>query len=128
MWENYERGQYASWQELNDDFELIVSNCKKFNPPASLPCRHADELKSAWLQAWTNAKKGKAIGGTGGSSKGASTASAGSQLMGYEKEKKAMQTAVKGLISIDANRGGIFGVPVDPIALNIPHYFEWVVC
>lgn len=119
MWDNYERGHYASWQDLNDDFELIVLNCKQFNPPGSLPCQHADQLKLAWLQTWMNAKKGKSISG-------ASKSSSVSQLTGYEKEKKAMQAAMKSLSSIDANRQGIFALPVDPIALNIPHYFEYV--
>lgn len=114
LWNNYESGQYGSWSELNSDFELIVSNCHQFNPPHSAPCYDADKLKAAWQQLWREAETPAA--GRSGTP----------QLTGYDKEKKVMQAAMKTLSTSDTAKGGIFAVPVDPIALNIPDYFECV--
>lgn len=115
---NYEAGQYSTWHDLNDDFELIVSNCHQFNPATSPPSQDADRLKLKWLQAWMQAKQGKTF-------KEPSKSKA-PELSPYEKQKRAMQAGMKALCKTDQERGSIFATPVDPIRLNIPDYFEWV--
>jgi transcription initiation factor TFIID subunit 2 len=46
--------QYRVQSELNDDFEQIVTNCKIFNPPGTVPVLHAEALQRVW---WSEASK-----------------------------------------------------------------------
>lgn len=39
------KGAYHYQQEMNDDFDQIVTNCKIFNPPNTLPIAHAEALQ-----------------------------------------------------------------------------------
>lgn len=50
-------GQYQVQQELNDDFEQIVTNCKIFNPPGTVPVLHVEELRRIWRAEVSKAGK-----------------------------------------------------------------------
>jgi len=90
--------QYRVQSELNDDFEQIVTNCKIFNPPGTVPVLHAEALQRVW---WSEASKaGK---------------------LSYQ-EKRALQGMMNRLRQKPS--AAIFLDAVDPIALGIPMYFE----
>lgn len=51
-----ERGD-MNYEELFADFDLIVSNCKLFNPPDTEPVWYVDVLDRAWRSEWERASK-----------------------------------------------------------------------
>ena len=77
MLRNLDAGRYNTFAALDHDFQLIVSNCHHFNPPATLPVQYADILADTWKAEWSKAPKF-------GSS-----------------EKRLLQSTLKGLISAD---------------------------
>ncbi|KAK4058342.1 hypothetical protein OIO90_000500 [Microbotryomycetes sp. JL221] len=50
-------GQYETYGEVFDDFDLIVANCKQFNTPNTEPIFHVMALDRAWRQEWEKASK-----------------------------------------------------------------------
>ncbi|KAK4702866.1 hypothetical protein P7C70_g3357, partial [Phenoliferia sp. Uapishka_3] len=50
-------GAYETYGELFDDFDLIVANCKQFNPPNTEPVWYVDVLDRAWRLEWEKASK-----------------------------------------------------------------------
>ncbi|KAL9933346.1 hypothetical protein V8E36_008064 [Tilletia maclaganii] len=102
MEKKLDTGAYGSMDEFASDMELIWANCRLFNPPLSLPCQHADQMEVTWRHEW-----GKAL------------------IPRLEFfEKRAMQSMLNRLRSSPA--AILFAQPVDPVALNIPHYFTIV--
>lgn len=110
-------GQYSNQQELNDDFEQIVTNCKIFNPPGTVPVLHVEELRRVWRAEASKAGK-----------------------LSYQ-EKRALQGMMNRLrqrprsvndladYATLLNRprlcsAAIFLEAVDPEALGIPAYFN----
>lgn len=51
------QGRYVTQQEISDDFEQIVINCKIFNPPGTLPVAHAEALQKTWRAEVAKASK-----------------------------------------------------------------------
>lgn len=47
-------GAYHFQQEINDDFDQIVTNCKIFNPPGTLPIAHAEAMQRYY---WSEVNK-----------------------------------------------------------------------
>lgn len=91
-------GRYSTMQELNDDFEQIVINCKLFNPPGTLPVAHAERLQQVWHSEVAKANR-----------------------MSYQ-EKRSLQGMMNRLKMKPCAL--IFLEPVDPIALGIPNYHD----
>ncbi|GAA5975739.1 hypothetical protein JCM10908_005265 [Rhodotorula pacifica] len=52
-----EQGAYPNYSALFADFDLIVSNCEKFNTPNTEPIWHAHILDRAWRTEWERANK-----------------------------------------------------------------------
>lgn len=52
-----EQGAYPNYSALFADFDLIVSNCEKFNTPNTEPIWHAHILDRAWRTEWEKANK-----------------------------------------------------------------------
>ena len=50
-------GAYANYGALFADFDLIVSNCQKFNTPNTEPIWHVLTLERAWRTEWEKASK-----------------------------------------------------------------------
>jgi transcription initiation factor TFIID subunit 2 len=108
-------GEYHTSEQFKADMELILSNCRQFNPPGTLPCVAADTLEKAFRREWPKVVERK-IPFT---------------------EKRGLQSIMNALMKEDscvilayyrygevtvACRSFIFREPVDPQALQIPHY------
>lgn len=52
-----EQGAYPNYSSLFADFDLIVSNCEKFNTPNTEPIWHAHIMDRAWRVEWEKANK-----------------------------------------------------------------------
>lgn len=48
MMSKLSKGKYHTQQQMNEDFDQIVTNCKIFNPPGTLPVAHAEALQKMW--------------------------------------------------------------------------------
>ncbi|KAK0529562.1 hypothetical protein OC835_004301 [Tilletia horrida] len=100
MEKKLEAGAYGSMDEFASDMELIWANCRLFNPAFSLPCQHADQMEVTWRHEWAKALIPR--------------------LEFYEK--RAMQSMLNRVRA--APVALLFANPVDPVALNIPTYFQ----
>jgi transcription initiation factor TFIID subunit 2 len=123
MWKKMEDGRYPTQASMQADFELMVANCHQFNPPASLPVVFVDKLMARWNAEWSRSF----------------AAGPASDKMSAG-EKRGLQSVLKQLTKDDlyacfvydkqsshifcSALGGIFQLPVDPIALGIPQYFD----
>ncbi|KAJ6601377.1 hypothetical protein DFH09DRAFT_1490642 [Mycena vulgaris] len=97
---NLAAGDYETMEEIRKDIELVFSNCKKFNPPATAPWVCADVVEKVFRKEWQKAM-----------------------------ERKLSLNDKRGLQGILTTLGKeeiswIFRDPVDPVLLNIPTYFE----
>jgi transcription initiation factor TFIID subunit 2 len=52
-----ESGRYPTYGSLFGDFDLIISNCERFNTPNTEPIWHAHILQRAWRTEWEKASK-----------------------------------------------------------------------
>jgi transcription initiation factor TFIID subunit 2 len=50
-----ENNQYRTYQDVDRDFSLIVSNCHQFNPPNTHPVIMVEALKEIWKKEWEKA-------------------------------------------------------------------------
>lgn len=100
MGEKLNEGKYSTMGQFKSDMELIFANCRKFNPPTTVPNQFADTVEAAFEKEWRTATILKLEPG----------------------ELKTLQSLLKKLIAIpDAF---LFLKPVDPIEQGIPHYFN----
>lgn len=49
------QGKYSTMEELGSDIELVFSNCRQFNPPATFPVTCADVVERAFKKEWPKA-------------------------------------------------------------------------
>lgn len=112
--EKLNSGQYSEPNQVNDDVRLMFNNCYTFNPPKTFVHEEGKLLEKAYERFWKKAFGTKPPGG-GSRSANCSTAS----------PRTDMEKCAVILEKIMQNRhASAFLLPVDPIALNIPHYFE----
>lgn len=45
---NLEKGLYTSWKEFSNHIELVLQNCRQFNPPLTYPRQCADAVEKVW--------------------------------------------------------------------------------
>lgn len=110
---------YKTMEEFRTDMELIFSNCKIFNPPATYPVEQAVLLEILFRREWTKASEKKLS----------------------TPEKRLLSSILTNLMSADGYAhfsfvscmhspwprcGWLFSEPVDPVLLGIPTYFEVV--
>ncbi|KAJ7508635.1 hypothetical protein B0H11DRAFT_37054 [Mycena galericulata] len=91
---------YESMEEIRKDIELVFSNCKTFNPPATFPWACADVLEKVYKKEWPKAMERKLS----------------------PAEKRGLQGILKTIGQEDIS--WIFREPVDPVLLQIPTYFD----
>lgn len=46
-------GKYKIMDDFKDDVELIIRNCRQFNPPGTFPVIAADNLETAFKREWS---------------------------------------------------------------------------
>lgn len=93
-------GAYQTMQDFASDVELVLSNCRQFNPPTTFPCLAADAVERVFRKEWAKLT-----------------------------ERKLPFAEKRGLLGIMTNFtkepiSWLFREPVDPVALEIPTYFE----
>ncbi|CAK5264367.1 unnamed protein product [Mycena citricolor] len=94
--------QYATMEQVKDDLDLMVRNCRKFNPPATFPVNCADVIEKAYKKEWPKLTERKLS----------------------LTEKRGMQGLLNTLVKEDIS--WLFREPVDPVLLQIPTYFDVV--
>ena len=45
-------GEYKTMEEFGADVELIIANCRQFNPPGTYPDTCAKALEAVWRPLW----------------------------------------------------------------------------
>ncbi|KAF7347442.1 Transcription initiation factor TFIID subunit 2 [Mycena venus] len=91
---------YETMEKLRKDINLVFSNCKTFNPPATFPWDCADAVEKVFKKEWPKVM-----------------------------EKKLSLNEKRGLQGILTTLGKeeiswVFREPVDPVLLQIPTYFD----
>ncbi|KAG9008792.1 hypothetical protein FRB90_008736 [Tulasnella sp. 427] len=99
---NLNGGRYKTMEQFERAMRLIYSNCRQFNPPGQAIVESANYLESMFNKEWVKAME--------------------------KKLSSADRTwASKVLNSMFNDPSGFyFREPVDPVKLNIPHYFQIV--
>ncbi|MCO5565704.1 hypothetical protein L7F22_019378 [Adiantum nelumboides] len=100
MTEKLNEGKYSTMGQFKSDMELIFANCRQYNPPTTIPIQLTDAVEAAFEREWRIASILKLEPG----------------------EIKTLQALLKKLTNIP--EAFIFLQPVDPIALQIPHYHD----
>lgn len=49
------QGTYETMEQFSRDVELVFSNCRKFNPPATFPVTCADVVERLFKKEWPRA-------------------------------------------------------------------------
>ena len=53
------KGHYSTMEEFASDVELVFVNCRKFNPPGTLPVINADAVEKVYRREWVKAMEKK---------------------------------------------------------------------
>ena len=48
MASNLDKGLYVTWDEFSDHVELVLKNCRQFNPVNTYPRQCADAIEKIW--------------------------------------------------------------------------------
>ncbi|THH19678.1 hypothetical protein EW146_g1531 [Bondarzewia mesenterica] len=93
-------GTYVTMEDFAKDMELIFGNCRLFNPPTTYPTDCADVVERAFKKEWVKAME---------------------KRLSWA-EKRSLQSLMTNLVKEPISF--VFREPVDPIALQIPQYFD----
>lgn len=93
-------GEYKTMGDFAADMRLMFSNCRQFNPPGTAPALMEQVVSSVWRREWSRAMERK---------------------LEYS-QKRSLQSMMSRLKQHPS--GGLFLYAVDPVALNIPTYFD----
>jgi len=100
MLKRVDSATYKTYGQVFKDFDLIVANCKQFNPPNTEPVWFVDVLDRAWRQEWERTSK-----------------------LGYHT-KRALQSHLKNLMKEGAAYP--FLDSIEKVLDQIPDYPKWV--
>ena len=59
MDEKLKRGDYTTMEQFEADMNLILANCRTFNPPGTYPIECADALERAFKKEWAKVTERK---------------------------------------------------------------------
>ena len=93
-------GEYKTMGDFAADMRLMFSNCRQFNPPGTAPALMEQVVSCVWRREWSRAMERK---------------------LEYS-QKRSLQSMMSRLKQHPS--GGLFLYAVDPVALNIPTYFD----
>ncbi|ORY34750.1 hypothetical protein BCR39DRAFT_514465 [Naematelia encephala] len=92
--------KYTTMGQVARDIELVFKNCRQFNTPGDFAYQAAEATEKSYWREWTKAVSPRMTA----------------------DERKAMSGLLsKALKDIDAQ---IFWTAVDPVAMNLPNYFD----
>ncbi|KAF8580130.1 hypothetical protein K439DRAFT_1648275 [Ramaria rubella] len=95
-----DKKQYSSMEQFARDMLLVFNNCRQFNPPGTEPIQHAEILEKVFRKEWGRAMEKKLD----------------------PSEKRTLQGLLTRLRADESSL--FFREAVDPIKLQIPHYFN----
>ncbi|GLB35736.1 putative peptidase family M1 domain [Lyophyllum shimeji] len=94
------QNKYVTMEDFGKDVELVFSNCRQFNPPATFPVTCADVVERAFKKEWAKAMEKKLSW----------------------MEKRGLQGVMTALVKEPMS--WVFREPVDPVLLGIPTYHD----
>ncbi|KAG8886099.1 hypothetical protein FRB98_001473 [Tulasnella sp. 332] len=100
--QNLTQGKYMTMDQFESDMRLIFRNCRQFNPPGIDVYIAADTQEATFDAEWQKVTKKKLS----------------------SAERTFVIQTLNTMMGDDS--GVYFRVPVDPVALGIPHYFDLV--
>jgi len=112
------QNKYETMEDFKDDVMLVFRNCRQFNPPGTFPYICADNVEAAFSKEWTRAVEKRLEWGEKRSLQGVL-----SQLIKEDMWVIVTFLSVPPLI-ICILSSFVFRVPVDPVLLQIPTYFD----
>ena len=112
------QNKYETMEDFKDDVMLVFRNCRQFNPPGTFPYICADNVEAAFSKEWTRAVEKRLEWGEKRGLQGVL-----SQLIKEDMWVVVFFLSVPPLI-IRIPSSFVFRVPVDPVLLQIPTYFD----
>lgn len=111
------QNKYETMEDFREDVMLVFRNCRQFNPPGTFPCICADNVEAVFLKEWTRAMERRLEWGEKRGLQGIL-----SQLL---KEDMWVAVSFSFLpLTTFPFSSFVFRVPVDPVLLQIPTYFD----
>jgi transcription initiation factor TFIID subunit 2 len=112
------QNKYETMEDFKEDVMLVFRNCRQFNPPGTFPYICADNVEAAFIKEWARAMEKRLEWGEKRNLQGVL-----SQLM-----KEDMWVIISFLptspLTVCSFSSFAFRVPVDPVLLQIPTYFD----
>ncbi|KAL0580698.1 hypothetical protein V5O48_001339 [Marasmius crinis-equi] len=100
MLANLNTSHYRTMDEFREDVQLVLNNCRQFNPPTTYPWQCAENVEKVFLKEWPKIADRK---------------------LPY-MEKRALQGIMTQIVKDPVS--WVFREPVDPELLGIPTYFD----
>lgn len=111
------QNKYETMEAFREDVMLVFRNCRQFNPPKTFPWDCADNVEAVFTKEWTRAMEKRLEWAEKRGLQGIL-----SQLL---KEDMWVIIFTSGLLLIVSSLSSfVFRVPVDPVLLEIPTYYE----
>ena len=112
------QNKYDTMEDFKDDVMLVFRNCRQFNPAGTFPYICADNVEAAFIKEWTRALERRLEWGEKRNLQGVL-----SQLMKEDMWVTTPFLLVPPLTACPFS-SFVFRVPVDPVLLQIPTYFD----
>ena len=112
------QNKYETMDDFRVDVMLVFRNCRQFNPPGTFPYICADNVEAAFTKEWARATEKRLEWGEKRNLQGVL-----SQLI---KEDMWVTIFFLPVVPLTARSlsSFVFRVPVDPVLLQIPTYFD----
>jgi transcription initiation factor TFIID subunit 2 len=111
------QNKYETMEVFREDVMLVFRNCRQFNPLGTFPYLCADNVEAAFVKEWPRVMEKKLEWGEKRSLQGIL-----SQLL--KEEMCAATSLAIPPLTILSFSSFVFRVPVDPVLLQIPTYFD----
>ncbi|KAL1919293.1 uncharacterized protein VTP21DRAFT_1986 [Calcarisporiella thermophila] len=109
-----ERAEYPTLQSFEDDFRRMIRNCYRYNSPGTYAHVQGQELEAAFEKEWNRLDK---EGKEGEVNMTIVETPSGASLKGYEAVLRKLRQHPDYVP---------FSVPVDAVALGVPHYYDLI--
>ena len=111
------QNKYETMEDFKDDVMLVFRNFRQFNPPGTFPYNCADNVETLFTKEWSRAMEKRLEWGEKRNLQGIL-----SQLL-KEDMWVIISLAIPSLTTSSFS-SFVFRVPVDPVLLQIPTYFD----
>jgi len=112
------QNKYETMEDFKEDVMLVFRNCRQFNPPGTFPYVCANNVEAVFVKEWTRATEKRLEWGEKRSLQGII-----SQLIKEDMWVSIPPLSTPPLIVYTLS-SFVFRVPVDPVLLQIPTYFD----